>query len=147
MPSLLNDEIKRQVQDVFAQLQQPVEVLFFGKKENCDYCEDIRQLVEEVTALSDKLSLSIYDLEDNADVASQYRVDKAPMLVIAAREANEIHDYGIRFAGIPSGHEFSTLIHDLILVSSRDSGLDEDTRSFLRELTQPVHLQVFVTPT
>ena len=54
---------------------------------------------------------------------------------------------GIRYAGIPSGHEFSSLIHDLILVSGRDSGLGQETRNFLKSLDSPVLLQVFVTPT
>jgi alkyl hydroperoxide reductase subunit AhpF len=53
----------------------------------------------------------------------------------------------VRYAGIPSGHEFSSLIQDLILVSGRDSGLSEQTREYLAGLKEPVHLQVFVTPT
>jgi hypothetical protein len=34
-----------------------------------------------------------------------------------------------------------------VLVSSRDPGLDEQTRDLLHSLEQPVLLQVFVTPT
>ncbi len=70
-----------------------------------------------------------------------------PGLVLAGREGEEIIDFGVRYAGIPAGHEFSSLIHDLVLVSGRDSGLDRKTRDFLGGLTQPVSLQVFVTPT
>ncbi|MBI4928736.1 MAG: thioredoxin family protein, partial [Anaerolineae bacterium] len=54
---------------------------------------------------------------------------------------------GIRFKGIPSGHEFTSLVNTLLIVSRRESGLSADTRQFLKELTQPIHLQVFVTPT
>lgn len=147
MPSLLNEDIRKQIHEVFGQLQNPVQILFFGKKEDCNYCDDTRQLVDEVTSLSDKLGLNVYDIGDNKDIADQYEIDKAPSLVIAAKNGDQVIDYGIRFAGIPSGHEFSTLIHDLILVSSRESGLDENTRDFLKTLTDPVHLQVFVTPT
>jgi glutaredoxin-like protein len=145
--SLLNDEITRQIQEAFAQLQHPVEVLFFGQEAGCDYCTDTRTLLEEVVALSEKLSLHIYDIEADAAIARQYRVEKTPGLVIAGREGDEIVDYGIRFSGIPSGHEFSSLIHDLVLVSGRDSGLDANTRRHLQSLKEPVHLQVFVTPT
>jgi thiol-disulfide isomerase/thioredoxin len=35
----------------------------------------------------------------------------------------------------------------VVLVSQRDSNLSLETRKFLKELTQLVHLQVFVTPT
>ena len=147
MASLLNDDVKEQINEVFSQLKDPVQVLFFGSRSNCEYCEDTRQLVEEVAALSDKLSLSVYDLEEDAEIAGQYNVDKAPSLVIAGREGDEVKDYGIRYAGIPSGHEFSSLIHDIVLVSGRDSGLNQKTRDFLEELKQPVLFQVFVTPT
>jgi alkyl hydroperoxide reductase subunit AhpF len=147
MANLLNDNVKNQVRTAFAQLKEPVQVLFFGAETNCEYCADTRQLVEEVTALSDKLSLSVHDLEKDAALARQYKMDKAPGLVIAGRDGDQLLDYGIRLAGIPSGHEFSTLIQDLILVSSRDSGLNQNTRHALSKLTQPVLLQVFATPT
>lgn len=147
MEKLLNDEIARQVRDLFAQLQGEVEVLFFGKKSDCEYCEQTQQMLKEVTSLSDKIHLSQYDIDDDEALARQYKVDKAPGTVIAAREGEQILDYGIRLAGIPSGHEFSSLIHDLVLVSSRDSGLSQQTRDILKGLTKPVLLQVFVTPT
>jgi len=145
---LLRDDIVKQVKDVFdSQLKNPVEILFFGSKEDCEHCEDTRQLVEEVSAISDKLHMSSYDLQDHAELARQYHVSMVPGLVIAGKEADRIIDYGIRYAGIPSGYEFSSLIQDLVLVSGRDSGLTVETRAALAELKKPVHLQVFVTPT
>jgi alkyl hydroperoxide reductase subunit AhpF len=144
---LLNDSIVQQVQEVFCKLQKPVGVLFFGAEKDCEYCGDTRQLLEEVVALSDKLNLSIYDLERDVALARQYRVDKAPAIVITGEENGQPLDYGMRFYGIPAGHEFSALIQALVLVSGEDSGLQEQTRQYLRELTHPVHLQVFSTPT
>lgn len=144
---LLNDEIIDQIRQVFEQLKNPVEVLFFGSKHDCQYCEDTLQLVEEVVEISPKLSLSRYDIDEQADVARQYNVDKVPGLVIAGKDGERSMDYGVRFAGIPSGHEFSSLIHDLVLVSGGDSGLDQKTRTYLKSLNKPVLLQVYVTPT
>lgn len=148
MEKLLNDQIVAQVKDIFdQQLAHPVEVLFFGSQENCDYCQEARQLVEEVVGISDKLGLRVFDIDQDADVAQQYHVDKTPGLVFTANENGELIDYGIRLSGIPSGHEFSTLIQGLILVSSRDSGLPQKVREELKSVKQPVHLQVYVTPT
>lgn len=144
---LLDEKIVSQVREVFAQLDQPVEVLYFGRKTDCEYCDDTLQLAEEVVAISDKLSLKIFDIDDDAEIAKKYNVDKVPGLVFAGRDGEQIVDYGIRMAGIPSGHEFSSLIHDLVLVSGRDSGLQDSTREFLKGLEQPVLLQVFITPT
>lgn len=144
---LLDENIVSQVREVFAQLDQPVEVLYFGRRTDCEYCDDTLQLAEEVVAISDKLRLKIFDIDDDAEIAKQYNVDKVPGLVFAGRDGEQIVDYGIRMAGIPSGHEFSSLIHDLVLVSGRDSGLQDSTREFLKGLEQPVLLQVFITPT
>ena len=147
MAQLLNDDITQQIREVFDGLKNPVHVMFFGSKDNCLYCDDTRQLVEEVTALSDLLSLEIYDMEIDGDLAAKYNVDKAPGLVIAAKEGEQVTDFGVRMAGIPSGHEFTSLIQDLLLVSNRDSGLNPQTREFLKGLDKPILLQVYVTPT
>lgn len=147
MGELLNEQIEDQVREVFNGLKEPVQVLFFEDQNDCMYCPDTRKLLEEVTALSEKLSLQVYDIHQQAEVARQYHVDKTPGIVIAARDGERIIDYGIRYAGIPSGHEFTSLINDLIIVSQRESGLSEETRAFLKSLQKPVRLQVFVTPT
>jgi len=55
-------------------------------------------------------------------------------------------DYGIHFYGIPAGYEFTSLIHDIMMVGSGDSGLSAETRQWTTGLVKPVHLQVFVTP-
>ncbi len=145
MSELLDGSIKQQVQEVFSQLQHPVEILFFGSSENCQFCEDTRQLLEEVTALSLQLKLSIYDLDTDTAVAEPFHVDKAPVFAVAYKEGDRLIDTGIRYAGIPAGHEFNTLIQDIVLVSGRDSGLKPATREFLKNLKKPVELQVFVT--
>lgn len=147
MEKVLNDQIVKQIEEVFAVIEEPVQVLFFGSKDNCDYCGETQQLLQEVTALNDKLALSVYDVQANADVAKQFNVTNAPGIVIAAKDNAEVKNLGVQFSGIPSGHEFSTLINDILIVSKRDSGLSEKTREFLRNLEQPLHLQVFVTPT
>lgn len=144
---LLNENIVEQVRDVFAELKQPVQILFFGKKSGCDTCETTLQLAQEVSDLSQMIELQTYDLDEDAATAQAYGIDKAPGLVIAAKDGDEIHDLGVRYSGIPAGHEFSSFIHSMLLVSGRESGLNQETRDFLAKLTQPVHLQVFVTPT
>ena len=147
MTNILNDDIRNQVSEAFNELGEPVQVLFFGSKEQCEYCDDTLKLIEEVTSLSDKLSLQAFDVKADSAVANHYNVSMTPGLVIAAEGDDGPIDYGVRYAGIPSGHEFSSLIQDLILVSGRDSGLNQQTRDFLANLKEPVYLQVFVTPT
>jgi glutaredoxin-like protein len=56
-------------------------------------------------------------------------------------------DYGLRFYGIPAGYEFTSLIHVIRMVGGIGSQLDEATVKALNALTEPVHIQTFVTPT
>jgi glutaredoxin-like protein len=145
--TLLNDQIVEQIRDAFINLKNPVAILFFSSREKCEYCDDICKLLEEVVAIDEKLTLTIYDIDADHEAANLYRVDKSPAIVIAAKNGNQISDLGIQYSGIPSGHEFGTLIQDILLVSGRDSGLALQTREFLKNLQKPLHLQVFVTPT
>ena len=145
---LLNEEIYQQIKELFdSQLDQPVEILYFSKLDPCKECDETHQLLEEIISISDKLHLIAYNVDDNPQQAQQYKVNLAPGLVITGRDADKLLDYGIRFAGIPSGYEFSSLIQAIILVSKRDSGLKSEVRSELKSLTTPIDLKVFVTPT
>ncbi len=148
MEQFLNEDLTRQVKEIFADLHDPVEVVFFSAQdESSQYMQETRQLLEEVTALSDIFTLSAYDLDEDADLARQYKIDKAPGFAILAKNGDSLTDFGIRYFGIPAGHEFTSLINDLIMVSSHNSALADETRQFLQGLSQPVLLQVFVTPT
>ena len=145
--ALLNEQIVSQIREAFTNLKEPVAILFFGARENCEYCTEIHQLLSEVAAIDDRLDLKTFDIDVDHQIAEKYHVDKSPATVIAASNGDQIDDYGIQYYGIPSGHEFSTLIQSILLVSGRDSGLSAQTREYLQGLRSPILMQVFVTPT
>jgi len=145
---LLDDKIKEQVKEFFVDLNKPVKLLFFGSKvQHCDYCNETLGLLEEIAELNDLISVEEYDFEENADISKQYNIDKVPMTVVAAENGSDLVDYGVRLSGIPAGHEFTTLINDLVMVSKGESGLSQPIKEKLASLTEPVNLQVFITPT
>jgi glutaredoxin-like protein len=146
MEKFLNEKVIRQIEEAFTELQEPVQVLYFGSQEQCETCAETKQLLEEVAAVNDKVELGVYDLEENRDLAEKFNVTNVPGIVIAAKDDANVKNLGVQFSGIPAGYEFSTLINDILAVSRRDSGLNEKTRELLRKLDQPLHLQVFVTP-
>ena len=146
MEKLISDQVIKQINEAFTELKEPVQILYFGSKDNCDHCHETKQLLEEVVVLNEKLELRLYDIQDDHEIADQFNVFNAPGIVIAAKDGSQVTDQGVQFSGIPSGHEFSTLINDILMVSGRDSGLTAKTREFLKNLTKPLVLQVFVTP-
>lgn len=148
--AILNDNIKNQVREMLADLPAPVRLVVFTQGEGgaleCEMCAETRELVEEVAALSDKVSVEVRDFVKDSEVAETYSIDKIPAIAVV-RDGDEPKDYGVRLYGIPSGYEFGTLIEDIRLVSSGEHGLSEKTLEQLAQLTEPVSIQVFVTPT
>jgi glutaredoxin-like protein len=144
--SLLNDDIRQQVRDEFANMTNSVKMVMFTQEMECQYCAETRSLIEEVAELSDKISVEVYNQITDKEITEQYNIDKIPAVAIVA-DGDDAKDYGIRLYGIPSGYEFSTLIGDIVMVSQRESGLDEKTKQYIKDLEAPLHMQVFVTPT
>ncbi|MCA9958535.1 MAG: thioredoxin family protein [Chloroflexota bacterium] len=144
--ALLKEQDQQHLRQEFAALENPVKLIVFTQPFECQYCTETRMIAEEVAALSDKISVEVYDFDNHREIAEQYNIDKIPATVIM-RGGDEAKDYGIRFYGIPSGYEFSSIIEDIMLVSSGDSGLSDEVRAWASNLTEEVHMQVFVTPT
>ncbi len=144
--SLLNEDIRSQLQNEFAGLTGQVKLVLFTQEMECQYCSETRSLAEEVAGLSDKIDVEVYDFVKDSEIVETYGIDKIPAIAIV-KGGDEPKDYGIRLYGIPSGYEFSTLIEDIAMVSTGESGLDQETKDELANLTSPLHFQVFVTPT
>jgi glutaredoxin-like protein len=146
MASLLSEQDQQTLRELFGELLHPVQLVLFTQAFECQYCRETRQLAEEVAALSDKIELTVYDLVADKAVADEYNIDKIP--AIAVMRGGEVPvDYGIRYFGIPSGYEFSSLVEDIRMVGVGETGLAQATKEWLAELKEPLHLQVFVTPT
>lgn len=140
--TFLKDRDVQELQKRFAGLDKPVKLIYFTQELECQFCRETRLLLEEVTALSDKLSLETYNFQLDKDKAENLGIDKIPATVIMAEE-----DVGIRFYGIPSGYEFASLLESIELVSSGKTPLSKDTQAKLAKIDRDVHIQVFVTPT
>jgi len=110
--------------------------------QECLFCKETRQLLEEISSLSDKIELEIYDFVGDKEQVSHYGIDKIPAVVISGER-----DFGIRFFGIPSGYEYTSLIEAIVDVSKGRTGLSQSTKDALSGLNQDIHIQVFVTPT
>jgi glutaredoxin-like protein len=128
-------------------LVDPVKMVMFTQSIECQFCAETRQIVEEIAELSDSVTAEIFDFVDDKATAELYNVDKIPAIAIVRVKDGEEKDFGIRFYGIPSGYEFTSIIEDIIDVSKGDSGLQPKSKETLADIMEPIHLQVFITPT
>ncbi len=144
--SLLQEADQKHLREQFEALETPVKLVMFTQEMECQYCRETRQISEEVASLSDNISVEVYDFVRDQEIVEQYNINKIPAIAVV-RGGEQPKDYGIRLYGIPSGYEFSSLIENIMMVSSGESGLSAETKAWVQGLEEPVHMQVFVTPT
>jgi alkyl hydroperoxide reductase subunit AhpF len=119
-----------------------VKIVMFTQEFECEYCKTVRDLLEDLAGLSDRISLEVLDFVKDRAKAESYGIDKIPAFLVMGEK-----DYGIRFFGVPAGYEFPTLIEDIIDVSRREHGLSADLTGMLAKIEKPVHMQVIISPT
>lgn len=152
MPLLTEDQRAQVKEHLEQRLVDPVDIIHFTQAESplvvpgrheCQYCKETRELLAEVSDLSDKIRLTVYDLVRDREQAERYGVDSVPATIFSSQHAKGV----IRYFGVPSGYEFAAVLEDLVDLSTPGSALSPDTLTKLSALTQDVHIRVFVTPT
>ena len=140
--AVISDKDQKQLKNIFKSLANDVKLLLFTQEFECEHCKMNSSLLEEVAALSEKITLKVHDFVKEADLAETYGIDKIPSTALLGDR-----DYGIRFYGVPAGYEFTSLIEDIIDVSKRDAGLPEELLNELSKVDKPVHIQILISPT
>ena len=141
--AFLAERDQQAVRNEFQRIQGPVKLVVFSQELVAgDLCRQNEQLVREVAALDDRISVEVLNPAIDRERAEAYGVDLVPAIVVEGAR-----DYGIRFLGIPGGYEFSNLIDSIIAASSGEATLSDTTKASLAELTGDVHIKVFSTPT
>ncbi len=149
--SLISDKDQQALRDLFAKrLRQDVTLTYFTQHDSvlsvpgqeCAYCRETRELLEDLEGLSDKLHLEVKDFVRDEVEAKQLGITRIPAIVLSGQNKGKV-----RFFGVPAGYEFSTLVEDLMTVSSGEPELLDSTKQALDALQQDLHIQVFVTPT
>jgi alkyl hydroperoxide reductase subunit AhpF len=140
---MLTERDRDAVRREFERLTGPVKLVVFSQELLAgDLCRQNEQLVREVADLTDKASVEVLNLAIDRERAEAYGVDQVPAIVVEGAR-----DYGIRFYGIPGGYEFSNLIDSMIVASTGEPALSDETRVSLAGLAADVDIKVFSTPT
>ena len=136
----------------FAQeLLGPVKIDFFTQKElgivvpgrePCASCKPTQDMLREVAALSDLLSLRLHVFEDERDEAATFGVERVPGIVLRGRNAAYF-----KFYGMPGGTEFPSFLDTIVDVSRGHVLFSEESVKSLRKLKQDIRVRVFITPT
>ncbi len=142
MEKLLNEDVTKQVKEYLNPMKSNVKMVLFTQEDPCNTCQETKQLLSEVSELTDKLTLVEKDLNADASDAEKYGITLTPSFVML----DENDDYqGVKFNGIPAGHEINSFLSALMDMSGIDFGLADTIGSSLDNLETPVNIKVFVT--
>ena len=114
---MLDDAIKSQLKAYFERIVHPIELV--GSLDQSDKSQEMAALLEDIAALSDKISLSL-DGHDKRKPAFAIR-----------RVGTEA---GVTFAGLPMGHEFNSLILALLQVGGHPAKETAETIEQIKAL-------------
>ncbi len=150
MEKLLKEQDVQYIKELFDRdLVDPVELVLFLESEGSDKVTDANsqyllateEIAREVSEISDKISLTIY--KDDKEKEKEYGVKEISALFIQGKNT----DKNVVFYGIPSGHEFSSLLEDIVNVSQGATRLSPASKETARNIKVPVEILVFITPT
>jgi len=120
---MLDADLKTQLQAYLQKLVRPVELV--AALDDGEKSRELRALLVELTQLSDKVTLR----------EARAPGDRVPSFAIASPDSTKAgHPIALRFAGIPMGHEFTSLVLALLQVGGHPSKLAQDTIERIRDL-------------
>ncbi len=109
-------------------------------KFNEPYLPYAEEIIQEIASLSDKIVVNIY--KDSPEKEKEYAIKNISALFVEGKNT----DKNIVYYGMPSGHEFSSLLEDIIDVSRGLTNLPELVKDKIRKISSAVEILVFVTP-
>ena len=125
---MLDDTLKTQLQTYLGMLRQPIRLI--ASLDSSENATKMRELLQEIAALSDKVSL-----DESGDDA------RKPSFVIA----KEGETRGVRFAAIPLGHEFTSLVLALLWTGGHPPKVEQDVLDQIKALDSDLNFEVYMS--
>lgn len=142
MEKLLNKDLEKQVKQILEPMKNPISIVLFTKENDCESCEPTQQIITEVAALSDKIKVSLFDLDKDLAEVKKYNIEMAPSFIILDKDDTY---KGVKFNGIPAGHEFNSFLSALVEMSGVESEVPADFAARVAKIDKPINIKVFVT--
>ena len=125
----LDITIKNQLQDYMTRLVNPIKLL--ANLDETASSQEMLEMLEEVASLSEKITLN-----KETDVSKR----------IPSFEVNRETDVtGITFAGIPSGHEFTSFVLALLQAGGHPLKIDAEKIEQIKNIQGKFHFETYIS--
>ena len=125
---MLDDTLKTQLQQYLALLRQPIRLI--ATLDESETGQEMRELLTNIVSLSDKVSLD-----------TQGTDQRKPSFVVAREGEHE----GVRFAGLPLGHEFTSLVLALLWTGGHPPKVEPDVIDSIKALEGEFNFEVYMS--
>ncbi len=125
---MLDAQLTAQLQAYLERVTQPFEIV--ASLDDSAGAQEMRELVEEIAALSDKISLR---QDGQAARKPSFRLNRIG------------HDMGVEFAAVPMGHEFTSLVLALLWVGGHPPKVEPEVIEQIRALDGDFRFEVFMS--
>src|SRR5688572_5774164 len=82
--ALISSADAARLREDFAKMTRTVRLLFFTQALGCETCLQTRQILDELPALSDKITIEEVNLLLEGDKAKRYGVDRVPAIALTS---------------------------------------------------------------
>ena len=127
---MLDANLKQQLQAYLGRMTQPIELV--ATLDGSDAAREMRELLEDVAALSSLITLELRE-SDGSVRAPSFTVNRVGS------------DMGIRFAGLPMGHEFTSLVLALLQAGGHPPKVDAAVIEQIRALDGDFDFEVYIS--
>lgn len=136
----LDDSLEEQIKNIFSKMNSNIKLV--AVLDEKDLSKNISIFLNEITALSEKISLNIYKKDENLDIENKILLENYPTIAILD-ENNEFS--GVKFSGLPSGHELNSFILALYNVSGPGQTLDNSILEKINKINKKINLKIAVS--
>ena len=144
MNQLLNEDLQQQIRTFLGQMKHPIHIVLFTKESPCETCIETKMLLKEISDLSEKISFEEKNISIDTNLAQQYGITLTPSFIMLDHERKY---RGVKFNGIPAGHEINSFLTAIIDMSGVDYGFTEQIKHRIQKINKKVNIKVFVTLT
>ena len=125
---MLDSPMKSQLQAYLQNLRSPIRLI--ATLDDSEKSAELRELLQDIAELSDKVSVD----ESGADA-------RKPSFVIA----KEGDTTGVRFAAIPLGHEFTSLVLALLWTGGHPPKVEAEVLAQIKGLDKDMNFEVYMS--
>ncbi|BDU51514.1 protein disulfide oxidoreductase [Haliovirga abyssi] len=123
-------------------LKNEVKILFFKSSETDKYIEETEAFLNELKSTTDKIKLEIYENEENNEKIEKFSIKLYPAIVLTNEDESIT---GIKYYGIPAGHEINSFVLDLISISGNEKALSAQILDRINKINKKVNIKIFIS--